>query len=191
MATDAPIVTVRSRAELRAWLAENHATAKAVWLATYRKPHPDYLAPEDRIEELLCWGWIDSTPRALDAERTMILIAPRNPASAWSAVNKALVEQARASGAMTPAGEAKIAKAQANGMWDFLNDVDALLDPPDLTQALADSATTEFWSAQPRTIRRGTLEWIKMAKTPETRAKRIKDVTDSAAQGLRPSPFRR
>jgi uncharacterized protein YdeI (YjbR/CyaY-like superfamily) len=191
MATDAPIVAVRSRAELRGWLAANHATAKAVWLATYRKPHPDYLAPEERIEELLSWGWIDSTPRALDSERTMILIAPRNPASAWSAVNKALVDKARASGAMTPAGEAKIADAQANGMWDFLNDVDALIDPPDLTAALATTGTTGFWSAQPRSIRRGTLEWIKMTKTPETRAKRIADVTDNAAQGLRPSPFRR
>lgn len=190
-ADDAPIVTVRSRAELRDWLAANHATAKAVWLATYRKPHPDYLAPEERIEELLSWGWIDSTPRALDAERTMILIASRNPGSAWSAVNKALVDKARASGAMTPAGEAKIAEALANGMWDFLNEVDALIDPPDLTQALALTGTTDFWTAQPRTIRRGTLEWIKMAKTPETRAKRIRDVTDSAAQGLRPSPFRR
>jgi uncharacterized protein YdeI (YjbR/CyaY-like superfamily) len=188
---DAPIVTVRSRTELRAWLAKNHASAKAVWLATYRKPHPDYLPPEDRIEELLSWGWIDSTPRALDAERTMILIAPRNPGSAWSAVNKALVDKARASGAMTPAGEAKIAEAKANGMWDFLNDVDALVDPPDLTAALAAAGTAEFWAVQPRTIRRGTLEWIKMAKTPETRTKRIRDVTDNAAQGQRPSPFRR
>ncbi|MFM7333398.1 MAG: YdeI/OmpD-associated family protein [Tabrizicola sp.] len=190
-ADDAPIVTVRSRADLRVWLAENHATARAVWLATYRKPNPDYLPPEDRIEELLSWGWIDSTPRALDAERTMILIAPRNPGSAWSAVNKALVEKARASGAMTPAGEARITQAQANGMWDFLNDVDALIDPADLTEALATTGTASFWAAQPRTIRRGTLEWIKMAKTPETRAKRIRDVTDSAAEGLRPSPFRR
>jgi uncharacterized protein YdeI (YjbR/CyaY-like superfamily) len=190
-ADDAPIVTVRSRAELRTWLAAHHATSGAVWLAAYRKHHPDYMSPEEGTEELLSWGWINSVPRALDADRSMILIAPRNPASAWSAVNKALVEKARASGAMTPAGEAKIAEAQANGMWDFLNDVDALIDPPDLTRALAASGTAEFWSAQPRSIRRGTLEWIKTAKTPETRAKRIKDVTDSAAQGLRPSPFRR
>lgn len=92
---------------------------------------------------------------------------------------------------MTPAGEAKIAAAQAHGQWDFLNDVDALIDPPDLTAALDATGTTGFWAAQPRSIRRGTLEWIKTAKTPATRAKRITDVTDSAAKGLRPSPFRR
>jgi uncharacterized protein YdeI (YjbR/CyaY-like superfamily) len=136
-------------------------------------------------------GWIDSVTRALDADRSIILIAPRNPKSAWSAINKAHVERARASGAMTPAGEAKIALAQSNGQWDFLNDIDALIDPPDLTDALAATGTAGFWATQPRSIRRGTLEWIKTAKTSETRAKRVRDVTDSATQGLRPSPFRR
>ncbi|MBL9054173.1 MAG: YdeI/OmpD-associated family protein [Tabrizicola sp.] len=190
-ADDAPIVTVRSRAELRAWLAENHATAKAVWLAAYRKHHPDYMSPEEGTEELLCWGWINSVPRALDEDRSMILIAPRKPGSAWSAVNKALVEKARASGAMTLAGEAKIAAAIANGQWDFLNDVEALADPPDLTSALTAAGAVDFWTAQPRSIRRAALEWIKTAKTQDTRNKRIRDVTESAAMGLRPTPFRR
>lgn len=190
-ADDAPLLTIHARADLRAWLAANHLIGKAVWLALWKKPHPAHLPYETVVEELLCWGWIDSTPRTLDATRSRLLIAPRNPKSAWSAVNKAHVERARASGAMTPAGEAKVARAVANGMWDFLNDVDALIDPDDLTQALGETGTTDFWAALPRSIRRGALEWIKMAKTPETRAKRIRDVTDSAARGLRPSPFRR
>jgi uncharacterized protein YdeI (YjbR/CyaY-like superfamily) len=190
-ADDAPILTIRSRADLRAWLARNHATASAVWLASYKKHHPDYLAYEPQVEELLCWGWIDSVTRALDADRSMILIAPRNPKSAWSALNKAHVERARASGAMTPAGEAKIAIALDNGQWDFLNDVDALIAPEDLLAALDASGQRAFWDALPRSVKRGTLEWIKTAKTSETRQKRIKDVTDSAALGLRPSPFRR
>lgn len=190
-AEDAPLLTIHSRANLRDWLSANHATGTATWLALWKKPHPGHLPYEVIVEELLCWGWIDSTPRTLDAERSRLMIAPRNPKSAWSAVNKAHVARARASGAMTPAGEAKVAEAQANGMWDFLNDVDALIDPPDLTKALASTGTADFWAAQPRTIRRGTLEWIKMAKTPETRATRIADVTESATQGLRPSPFRR
>jgi uncharacterized protein YdeI (YjbR/CyaY-like superfamily) len=190
-ADDAPILTICTRADLRDWLAEHHATSKAVWLASFKKHHPDYLAYEPQVEELLCWGWIDSVTRALDADRSMILVAPRNPKSAWSAINKAHAARARASGAMTPAGEAKIAAATANGQWDFLNDVDALIDPPDLTAALETTGTRDFWTALPRSIRRGTLEWIKTAKTPETRSRRIKDVTDNAAMGLRPSPFRR
>jgi len=190
-ADTAPILTIQSRADLRAWLAEYHATSKAVWLASYKKHHPDYLAYEPQVEELLCWGWIDSVTRALDADRSMILIAPRNPKSAWSAINKAHVTRARASGAMTLAGEAKIAAAIASGMWDFLNDVDALIDPPDLTAALEATGTTAFWATLPRSIRRGTLEWIKTARTPPTRAKRIQDVAENARAGRRPSPFQR
>lgn len=187
---DAPLITVRNRAELRDWLAANHATSGTVWLATYKRHHPDYLAWEPLVEELLCWGWIDSLPRAVDDDRTGHLAAPRNPASAWSAVNKAHAERAIASGAMTPAGAAKIAAAKANGMWDFLNDVEALLDPPDLTAALRDRAA-EVWAAHPRSVKRGTLEWIKIAKTPATRAARIAEVAGSAEQGLRPKIFRR
>ena len=190
-AKDAPILTIRTRADLRAWLAENHASHGSLWLATYKKHHPDYLAYEPVVEELLCWGWIDSVTRALDADRSMILISRRNPKSAWSAINKGHIERARAAGAMTPAGEALITAAQANGMWSFLDDVERLECPPDLAAALDSTGTTAFWTALPRSVKRGTLEWLKTAKSPETRRKRIDDITGSAQANLRPSPFRR
>lgn len=186
---DATIVTVRNRAELRDWLAEHHGDKGPVWLACYRRHHPDYFSVAESTEELLCWGWINSIPRELDADRSMILIAPRKPDSAWSAVNKALVEKARASGAMTAAGEAKIATAVANGQWSFLDDVERLEKPADLTEALGE--LTAGWDAYPRSIKRAALEWIKTARTAPTRAKRIEDVRASLAEGKRPSPFRR
>ena len=121
----------------------------------------------------------------------MILIAPRNPKSAWSAINKAHVERARASGAMTAAGETKIMAAQANGQWSFLDDVERLDMPDDLAAALRANGTRPVWDSCPRTVKRGTLEWIKTAKTPPTRAVRIAAVATSAAQGQRPRIFRR
>lgn len=187
--TDRPEVEVKSRADLRAWLKTNHDTSPSVWLVTYKK-HTDHYVPfETLIEELLCWGWIDSRTRGVDADRTSVLIAPRNPKSAWSAVNKALVENARASGAMTPAGEALIDIAKTSGMWSFLDDVERLDRPRDLDAALG--ARIADWDVWPRSVKRGTLEWIKTAKTESTRAKRIADVVASIDAGLRPSPFRR
>jgi uncharacterized protein YdeI (YjbR/CyaY-like superfamily) len=188
-AVDAPVVTVASRAELRAWLEAHHARPGPVWLATWKKPHPDHVPYPEVVEELLCWGWVDSVPRRIDEDRGSVLIAPRNPASAWSAINKAHVARARASGAMTPAGEAKVAAAMANGQWAFLDDVERLEVPPDLAEALGD--LRPGWDAWPRSIRRGTLEWLKTAKTEPTRRKRIADITESLSAGLRPSPFRR
>jgi uncharacterized protein YdeI (YjbR/CyaY-like superfamily) len=190
-ADSAPIVTVRSRQDLRDWLEANHAGPGPVWLAAYRSHHPDYLSPKESTEELLCWGWINSVPRTLDADRSMILIAPRKATSAWSAINKAHVERARASGAVTPAGEAKIAAAQTNGMWGFLDDVERLEVPHDLALALAGAGARAVWNAYPRSVKRGALEWLKMARAADTRVNRIASLTEDAKQGLRPKLFRR
>lgn len=189
-AEDALILTVRSRAGLRGWLEQHHAGPGPVWLASYRKHHPDCMPYEPQVEELLCWGGINSVTRALDADRSMILIAPRRVTLAWSAINKAHVDRARASGAMTPAGEARIAAAIANGQWTFLDDVERLEMPPDLAAALG-SGGRAAWDAYPRSVKRGCLEWIKTAKTAPTRASRIAEVAKDAASGLRPRLFRR
>ncbi len=190
-AEDAPVVPIRSRRDLRDWLAANHAGSGTVWLCIWKKPNPDHVPYPEVVEELICWGWIDSLPRSLDATRSLLMVAPRNPKSAWSAINKGHVERAQASGAMTPAGEAKIAMAVANGQWDFLTEVEALVVPDHLAAALAASGGTAQWDAYPRSIKRGVLEMIKTAKTPPTRATRIAEVAASAAAGLRPKAFRR
>jgi uncharacterized protein YdeI (YjbR/CyaY-like superfamily) len=134
---------------------------------------------------------VDSLPRSLNERRSLLMAAPRNLRSAWSAINKAHVAAARESGAMTPAGEAKVAAAQANGMWDALNEVEALVVPEDLETALAAAGARATWDAFPRTVKRGSLEQVAMAKTPATRAARIAEIADSAMQGLRPKWFRR
>ena len=105
----------------------------------------------------------------------MLRISPRSPRSAWSGVNKAHAGAARAEGRMTPAGEAAIAAAQANGMWSFLDDVERLEVPDDLAQALGPARAA--WDAYPDTVKRGTLEWIKTARRAPTRE--------------RPTPFAR
>lgn len=189
MSKDAPRIEFPTRAVLRDWLAEHHATSGSVWAVTYKKHHPDYLPFGQVVEELICWGWIDSSVRGVDEDRMMHLISPRKDGSAWSAVNKEIVARMRASGQMTPAGEAKIAVAEANGMWGFLDDVERLERPSDLDAALGDQVAG--WEAWPRSVKRGTLEWIKQAKTQATRDKRIADVVESLRKGVRPSPFRR
>lgn len=186
---DETFVEVRGRAELRRWLAEHHQDHGTCWLVVFKKSQADYVPFGVLVEELLCWGWIDSVSRRVDDARSAVRISPRNPKSAWSAVNKAHVVRARESGAMTPAGEALIAAAQANGMWSFLDDVERLEVPGDLAEALG--PLRDVWDGWPRSVRRGTLEWIKTAKTAPTRETRIGDVVTSAGQGLRPSLFRR
>ncbi len=182
-------VEVRSLDDLHNWLRAHHTRGSGVWLVIWKKHTAFYLTYDEIVEELLCWGWVDSRTMRVDADRSGLLIAPRNPKSAWSAPNKARVAKLRAEGRMQPSGEALIAAAQANGMWNFLDDVERLEVPDDLAQALGD--LRPVWEDYPRSVKRGTLEWIKTAKTSPTRAKRIADVVTSAQQGQRPSPFRR
>ena len=85
MSHEAPRVTMTSRAAWRGWLASNHATSGPIWLVTYRKHHPDYLAYDDIVEEALCFGWIDSLARPVDADCSMLYLSPRKRGGVWSA----------------------------------------------------------------------------------------------------------
>ncbi|MEO1025029.1 MAG: YdeI/OmpD-associated family protein [Pseudomonadota bacterium] len=186
--TDTAHVEMRSLGALRNWLASHHAQTASVWLVTFKKAHPDYLPWGDVVAELLCWGWVDSSVRKVDEDRMKHLISPRKESSAWSAVNKALVEEMRKAGRMEPSGEAKITAAKANGMWEFLDDVERLEVPGDLASALgADRATWDGWS---KSIKRAWLEKIKWAKTNVTREKRIATCADAVRRNLKDGGLR-
>jgi len=94
---------------------------------------------EVALEEALCFGWIDSQGKRLDAERTLLWFAPRQPGSAWARSNKERVARLLAAGLMAPAGLAKVEAAKANGSWYVLDSVEALEVPADLAEALAAS----------------------------------------------------
>ena len=182
-----------TRAEWRAWLAENHTRAEGIWLVSYKKatgkPRFEY---DEAVEEALCFGWIDSKPNKLDEERSLLWFAPRKAKTGWSKPNKERVEKLLAAGAMTPAGLAKVEAAKADGTWTALDSIEALEVPPDLAAALATYPTaTAYFDAFPRSAKRGILEWISTAKTPQTRAKRIEETARLAAENQRANQWRK
>lgn len=176
----------------RAWLAEHHGRRDGVWLVTWRVgsggPRITY---EEAVEQALCFGWVDSRPRALDERRTMLWFAPRKPGSGWSRPNKQRVERLLAAGLMAPAGRAVVERAQADGSWALLDAVEDLVVPDDLAAALAaHPPAAEHWDAFPRSVRRGILEWIVQAKRPGTRAERIRETAEKAQRGERANQWR-
>ncbi|MCB0153188.1 MAG: YdeI/OmpD-associated family protein [Anaerolineae bacterium] len=192
MANNNQQVQIESRAEWRAWLEKNHSQPAGIWLVTFKKHCGEkYVSYDDIVEEALCFGWVDSLPRKLDADRSMLWLAPRKAGSNWSKLNKERVERMLAAGLMTPAGLAKIEGAKADGSWQALDAVEALEIPPDLADALAayDAAGANF-EAFPRSAKRGILEWISNAKRPETRAKRIAETARLAQDNIRANQWR-
>jgi len=181
-----------SLAEWRAWLAQNHDRGSGVWLVTWRAgsggPRIGY---EESVEQALCFGWVDSKGRSLDAERTMLWFAPRKRGSGWARTNKERVERLTVAGLMAPAGQAVIDAAKADGSWSLLDDVENLVVPDDLAAAFAaHPPAREHWDAFPRSVRRAILEWIVQAKRAETRAKRVAEAAEKAQVNERANQWR-
>ena len=184
---DAPQLHVETIGQWREWLAQNHLTETGVWLVTWRKttglPAPSY---EQQIEEALRVGWVDSTAKRLDEDRTMLYFARRRPGSEWARTNKARVARLESEGLMLPAGQAVVDRARADGSWTVLDAVEDLIVPEDLAAAFDrhDSAR-EHWDSFPPSARKQILWWIVQAKRPATRAQRVEETARRASLNQR------
>jgi uncharacterized protein YdeI (YjbR/CyaY-like superfamily) len=186
---DAPEVFAEDRATWRAWLEAHHSGTAGAWLVTWRARSGKRGLPyEDAVEEALCFGWVDGTAGTVDEDRGKLYFAPRKPNSGWAATNKARVERLIAAGRMAPAGLAAVERAKANGSWELLDSVERLEVPSDLAAALdaLPSAAANF-SAFPPSIRKQALASLAMARRPETRAERVRRISEAAARNERPS----
>ena len=85
---------------------------------------------------------------------------------------------------MTEAGRRAIEIAQANGSWQSLDVIDALVMPADLAAALdARPGARKHFDANTASVRRMALAWVYQAKRPQTRAARVEQVAAIAERG--------
>jgi len=177
-------VEIYSPQELRSWLELHHHQQESVWLVTFKKSVPDkYLSTSAVLDELLCFGWIDGIRRKLDDDRTMQLISPRK-VEHWAKTYKDRAAKLIEEGKMQEAGYKSIASSKDAGLWDFMDDVDKLIIPQDLLDALKikDGAEVFFYAINDSS-KRFVLRWIKLAKTEKTRASRVEKIAQLSAKG--------
>ena len=185
-------VEVGSREELRRWLADHHRQSESIWLVTGKKSAGDRYVPYEAIvEEVLCFGWIDSLPRKLDETRSMLLLSPRRPKSAWSKINRERVDRLIAAGRMKPAGLAKVEAAKADGSWDRLKPVEDETQPPQLAAALkSDPQAAKAFSDLTPAKRRLAVRFVADAKADATRARRAAALLVALKRKLEPVDWR-
>ena len=94
-------------------------------------------------------------------------------------------------GLMTKAGLDCIEIAKQNGSWTILDGAEALIIPNDLEEAFLKkpSAKSYFYSLS-RSDKRNILQWLVLAKRPETRQNRIDEIVTLADQNQKPAQFR-
>lgn len=168
---------ITSSEELRSWLKENHEQPDSIWLITFKKNEPSkYVSRWEVLDQLICYGWIDGIRRKLDDQRTMQLISKRK-VEHWSKTYKDRAAKLIEEGRMQKAGQETIDKSKADGLWNYMDDVDNLVIPEDLTNELSKlDGAYEFFNDINPSSKRFVLRWIKLAKTEKTRNKRITQI---------------
>lgn len=176
-----------NREAWREWLSKNHDKERNVWIKIYKKQsQTPSVSFDEALEEALCFAWVDSSMKGTNEGYYYQYFGRRNPKSNWSKYNKAKVEKLMASGLMAEAGMNVINFAKENGYWTALDDVENLINPPDLQVALDDNpAAKTYFVAFSRSAKRSILEWLLSAKQEETRKKRIAEIVTKAEQNIR------
>jgi uncharacterized protein YdeI (YjbR/CyaY-like superfamily) len=120
-------IYVTDRNAWRSWLEKNFTKAKEIWLVFPKKTSGQPRIPyNDAVEEALCFGWIDSTVKTLDAERTAQRFTPRNPKSGFSQPNKERLKWLSVHNKLHPLVQAK-AKEILKEKFVFPADILAIL----------------------------------------------------------------
>ncbi len=101
------ILNITTREDFRKWLSENHKWERECWMIAKRGKNPptDCVWYLDAVEEVLCFGWIDTTHKNI-AGVDMQRFTPRTAKSPWSELNKERCRRLEKLGLMTDDGRA-------------------------------------------------------------------------------------
>ena len=112
----------------------------------------------------------------------MQLIAPRK-VEHWAQTYKVRFAKLEQAGLVHQSGYEAVVASKKAGLWDFMDDVDNLIVPADLSQELSDNKVAfAFFEKLSPSNKRFVLRYIKLAKTKETRKKRIVQVVSLSDQ---------
>jgi uncharacterized protein YdeI (YjbR/CyaY-like superfamily) len=179
-------VYVKTRQEWRAWLRQHHAKSSGIWLVFYKKhTGKSGLTYEAAVEEALCFGWIDSIIKKIDADRYVRKLTPRKADSSWSESNRRRVARLEERGLMTAAGKSKVTEAKRSGRWHGSVPPSAVFSiPPELADALAKNKKAgAFFDQLAPSYQKQYCAWISTAKRPETRERRLRTSLSLLEQG--------
>jgi uncharacterized protein YdeI (YjbR/CyaY-like superfamily) len=146
----------KNRKEWRSWLAKNHKSAAEIWLIYYKKDSGKPRIPyNDAVDEALCYGWIDSILKPIDAHKYAQRYSPRKKTSRLSDMNRERVRRLIKAGRMTKAGLAAIEHT----------DKKAPALPADILARLKKDATTwKNFQRFPGSYKRIRVGWIAAAR---------------------------
>lgn len=177
----------KTQSEFRKWLKKNHEKVAEQWVGFYKKgsgkPSIDW--PQS-VDVALCFGWIDGLRKSIDEESYKIRFTPRKGSSHWSNVNIKRIKELMELGLVFPAGEKafngrdekRVARAAyEQGELEFGAELEKIFK--------ANKKAWEFFHSQPAGYCKTCIWWVISAKREETRLKRLEELINDSAAGLR------
>ncbi|UDF28831.1 UNVERIFIED_ORG: YdeI/OmpD-associated family protein [Roseateles sp. XES5] len=168
------------------WLAENHADAPEVWINIHKRGSGlQSINPEEAIEVVLCWGWIDGIRKSHDDRSFFQRYCPRGRKSVWSKKNVETVGRLIESGRMTEHGLKQVDAAKADGRWDkAYGSGKDLKIPPDLQAAIdAEPAARDMLGRLTEQNRFALAFRLHNIKTDAARKRRIETYVEMLKRG--------
>ncbi|MCX8517377.1 MAG: YdeI/OmpD-associated family protein [Rhodoferax sp.] len=185
MATEQPIILFETPAAWATWLEAPTAPA-GLWLKMAKgSTGIASITYAEALEVALCFGWIDSQKKSIDAQFWMQKFTPRRPGSIWSKINCQKIEALIARGAMKPAGLREVETAKHDGRWEAAYDSQSgSVLPADFQAALHQNPDAlAFFATLKSAERYSFLFRIQTAKKAETRARNIQKFVSMLAAG--------
>lgn len=173
--------------ELRAWLKKNHKKETELLVGFYKvgtgKPSITW---SQAVDEALCYGWIDSVRRSIDAESYSNRFTPRKKTSIWSAINIKKVEELTKAGLMTPEGLKAFELRTQSRMGIYSHEKEPVaLTPAYEKQFKKNKLAWKYFQAQAPSYKKVTIHWIMSAKQEKTQLARLEKAIQISEQQKR------
>lgn len=185
-----PILAFPNQAAFEAWLSAQASDHPGLWLKLAKKGSSlRSLSHSEMVDACLAHGWIDGLINARDEASYLIRCTPRKPRSKWSEINVGRAEALIAAGRMSPAGQAEVDRARADGRWAAAYPPASRMPiPPDLQAALdAEPAAAAGWASLDGANRYAVLYRLHDSK-PAARAAKLGALVLMLAEGRRIHP---
>lgn len=189
MKSDYPVIKCKDQATWQQWLERNHSTADGIWLQYYKKASgKSTVVYAEALDVALCFGWIDGQSKTYDDESYIQKFTPRRARSMWSKRNIEYVTRLTEAGRMTPAGQAEIDRAKADGRWDMAYDTQRnMVIPADFIAAVAADPTAGAIYASLNKSQLFRIGYnLQTAKKPDTRQRRFDKLLQLLRDGQKP-----
>jgi len=138
----------------------------------------------DIVDVALCFGWIDSVVRRLDAESHMQRLTPRKKSSIWSAKNIKRIGELIEEGLVAPVGlktfnERDLRKQK---LYSF-EQAEVAFTKEQEKLFKKNKKAWEYFESKPKSYRKPATWWVISAKQEATKAKRFAILIEDSEAG--------